>query len=217
MGRYKRYLLPVFILVVFVSLVVILRQFLMIYIIEPIALLGWAVWRLISCVDQNILWIILIVICAILVVQFSLSGKEAAPRLAYREDQKLPSRVEYWRMLINGRAGRKKGSDLLRDNLKDLLINFIEPDESNDLEDQMVIRAEGQNPLPLAVRQFLYPSEAKYGLGTKTSQSGFTLLLAPGWVKRFFQQDDMLLIDEMLCWMEIELEINNERQSLDRN
>jgi len=206
-------MLSILILIVFVSLVVTFRSFLWINIIEPIALLCWAVWRIISSVNQQIYWMILIVICTILVFRLFLSGKTYFPQSAYYETYKPPNRVEYWQTLLKDATLGKKENEDLHDNLKQLLIGILAEDERSDSLDFDEIVAEGQVTLPLALHRLLGPRKEKRKLFSIIHQQNL-IPITPRWLRRwvmkFFPRDNTL-IDETLKWMEAELEISYEK------
>lgn len=213
MDSLNRTVLSILILVLFVSLVISFRSFLLTNIIEPIALMCWAVWRIVSSVDQNALWIILIVFCSILVIRLVLSGKGTPPSSAYPDLDSSPNRVEYWRTTIKDSALGKKESECLRDNLKELLITVLAEAERSDSADLEEIVAKGQVSLPLAAQRFLIPQKAKrekYSLFHQLNVKYFAPRWLRIWTMKLFRQDNTLT-DEILRWMEAELEISYEK------
>ena len=212
MDRLKKYMPPLLILILFVSLVVSFRSFLMINIIEPIALMCWAVWRIVSSVDQNALWIILIVFCSILFIYLFLSGKDNITSSAYHDTYNSLNRVDYWRTQIKNAALGKKENDELRDNLKELLITVIVREERSDSTDLEEIVEKGQVSLSLAAHQFLFSPKGKREIFSITHQLK-AILLAPRWLRKWTMKlirQDNTSIDEIIRLMEAELEISYE-------
>ena len=208
MENRKRYTTFFFLFMILVgSLVIGFRSFFMVYIIEPIALLCWTAWRIISSIDQNIYWAMLIVISAILVLYQLLPGKEAAPRSLYKEKQNSPNRVEHWQKLITDSAAGGDKSDQLRDSLKGLFGSMIAEKTQPGPIDMDELIAKGRVSLPLAVQRFLFPPEQE----SVTLQEKI-MGLAPEWFRNWtskLSKRDKSVIEEMLRWMENELEINN--------
>ncbi|MFC1936038.1 hypothetical protein ACFLYP_00065 [Chloroflexota bacterium] len=185
----------------------------MAYIIEPIALLCWTVWRIASSVDQNIYWMLLIVSFSILVINLVLSGKHNAPRSAYTDKYRAPGRVENWQKLIENASLRKNETEHLRDELKNLLISVITQGARSDSINSEEIVEKVQESLPLAAHQFLFPPTRQRGISSIRHQLK-SLLLAPRWLRKWtrkFISQDNTSIEEILRWMEIEMEINHEK------
>lgn len=213
MEKYKKIVFPFLMLALLIGLFVIFRSFLMDYIIEPIALLFWAVWRIISSVDQNVYWIALIVFCAILVVRLIPSDKDNSPSLAYSHTYKPPNRVEYWQTLIDESILGKNKSEYLRNRIKELSMTVISQVEQPAKMDADEMIATGIPSLPPAARQYLFPPNGKDGISSIKDQLD-NKVFVPRWLRkwqrRYIQQNNVIL-DEILTWMETELEISNEK------
>jgi hypothetical protein len=213
MEHQKKYLPPLIILILFVSLIIGFRSFLMANIVEPIALLFWAVWRLISSVDQNTYWMFLILICVFLVIYLVAAGRQRAPRSAYHEVNNSLNRVEYWQKLIReaslGNSEREYLSGHLRDLRKSAGALVERPVSSNS--DSM--NAKEDVSLTPSAHRFLYPPKGKNGKRS-ISHPLDILSFAPkwlrGWIRKILYQDNPL-IDEILQSMENKLEISNEK------
>ena len=146
MDKIKKSLLPLFILFLFVSLVVIFRSSLLTNIVEPVVLILWLFWRIISSVDQSIYWVILIIFCTILVIRIIPYRKERTSNSAYDYSYTPVSRVEYWQKLIIDADLGKNESEYLRDSLKELLINVISQAERSGSWDSEKTVAEKYQP-----------------------------------------------------------------------
>lgn len=213
MDRIKKYVLPFLILFLLVSLIVIFRSFLMAYIFEPVALLCWVVWRIVSGVDQNIYWIVLIVICIILVIRLIFYKNDKPPNSAYNYTYKPLNRVEYWQTIIMDSDLGKNESEYLQDSMKELLITVTTQVERSDPTDSEEMIVKGSASLPLAAQEYLFPSRRKHGRFSIHHQPNIKFLV-PTWLRRWtrkFIHQDHSLVDEILRWMETELEINYEK------
>jgi hypothetical protein len=213
MEKFKKNLLPFLILSLLVGFFVSFRSSLMNYIIEPIALLFWAVWRIISSVDQNLYWIALIVICAILVIRLIPSEKDSPPSPTYIYTYKPPNRVEYWQTIIDeSRLGKHK-SEYLRNRIKELTMTVISQVEQPATTELDEIVAAGIPSLPPEARQYLFPSNGEDGISSMKDQLNHNVFL-PRWLRKWrrkYIHQNNATMDEVLTWMETELEINNEK------
>lgn len=214
MEKFTKNVLPFLILLLLVGLFIGFRSFLMSYIIEPIALLFWAVWRIISSVDQNLYWIVLIVICAILVIRMIPSEKEGSPSPSYLYTYKPPNRVEYWQTIIDESNLGKHKSEYLRNRIKELTMTVISQVEQPATTELDEIVAAGIPSLPLEARQYLFPSNGEDGISSiKDDQLNRTIGI-PRWLRRWrskYLHQNNAMLDEVLTWMETELEINHEK------
>ena len=93
-----------FFLLLFLGLIlalgVIFRTFILADIIEPVALMFWAFWRLLSSVDQNVYWVLLVFLCLILAIRTLPPEPEIHPEASYIDRQKNIGRVGFWRSKI---------------------------------------------------------------------------------------------------------------------
>ena len=212
MSNSKQVALPILILILLVGFMVSFRSFLLTYIVEPVALLFWALWRIVASVDQHIYWFALIGFCSILIIRLLPTGNDSSSGSAYKNRDKSLSRVEHWQILIKNATLGNAESRLLRDNLKGLLITIGAQDEQSEPIELEEILTRGENSLPLTAQQYLFPPvdrEEKISIIQKIN----LMFLAPRWIRKWiskFVYQDNTLIDEILRRMEIELEINNE-------
>ena len=210
-GTFKRYLLPLLVLGLLAGLVIGFWSFLMTNIVEPVALLFWAVWRVVLSVDQNIYWAVLIVLCAILVIRLIPSENENNPNPAYHYNYKLPDRVEHWQALVEDFVLGKDEDEHLRADLKKLFVSVAELQERYDPMDLEKIHAMGKISLSTRAQRFLFPPKES---GEVIRVNHLPLDLPSKWLRKWvgklFRQDTILL-NEILEWMEIEMEINHDK------
>ena len=212
MGNLKKYIIPLLILFLLTSLVVVFRSFLMTNVIEPVALLFWAVWRIVSSVDQNIYWVVLIFFCIYLIIRLIPSKTDNLPNSADDFTFKSLDRVESWQTLIRDAALGKNESEILQDRLKELYWTVSAEAEWSDSHVSNENKTLSQTSLPLAVQRYLYPSSGKQGMFSKMGQNISYLVPRPlrRWA-RINIYKDYALVDEILGLMETELEINHEK------
>jgi hypothetical protein len=183
----------------------------MTYIIEPVVLLCWLVWRILAGVDQNIYWIVLIVFCSILVIRLIFSGRQKPSISAYDFTYNPLNRVERWQTLIIDADLGKNESESLRESMKDLLITVItQVERSGSTEPEDMIEKVSAS-LPLGAQRYLFPLSRKHGLIPVQSRPNIMVLIPRRlrkYLRKYIHQDHDLL-GEILTWMETELEIND--------
>src|SRR5512146_734173 len=109
------------------ALAVLFPETMLRWIIEPIATVFWAAWRVAASVDQSVYWGALIVICAIAAIRLlphEPNGPGGPARL-YKPEARTP--VDRWRTLIENAGHGDEQRTALRDNLRALLASSINP------------------------------------------------------------------------------------------
>ena len=195
MGSNKKLVFPLLIVLFLIVLTATFRVFLLPYIIEPIALLFWAFWRVISSVDQTIYWILLIVIGAILVFRIIPSNREERLNPAYNGRKKSLNRVEHWQKLIKEAALGKDESKRLRESLEVLLATVAAQEGQSETTAMKEAITRREIPSPLSAQRFRL-------FGPRWFR---------GWMSKFTPQD-YTLIDKTLRWMEIKLELKHDNE-----
>jgi hypothetical protein len=213
MSSLKKYVRPFLVLGLFLGLAINFRSFIMINIIEPIAIMLWASWRIISSVNQNIYWIILIIFCSILMVRLIPVGNDDSSNFGNNFKYSSQSRVEYWQSLISNALMGKDEFEYLRDNLKKLLISLIALEERSKQTNAEDADSLSQIPLPIAIHDFIFPPKGKYKNFSKDYRVQL-LFLIPRWFRKWagkFIRPGNTGIDETLKWMESTMEINRDK------
>jgi hypothetical protein len=204
MAAFKNYFLPSLMLGGIVFLVVRFRFFVLTNLIEPVAALCWTFWRVISGMDQKILWMFLIFSCSILVINFVFSESKKTFRSAYRDKPKPPDRVAYWQTLITNASLGGLEFESLRNDLKMLYLATIGVQaDSIDFEEDS---ADAQTLSPGKAPQFLFPPKGKKRPFYTRHRLNANLFV-PKWLRRWtrrLSRRDYILIDEVLRWMETE-------------
>ncbi|MFC1879018.1 hypothetical protein ACFLZW_03810 [Chloroflexota bacterium] len=206
----KKYWLPVFLLTLMMGLIIGFRAYLMANIIEPVALLFWAVWQIIASVDQIIYWTALIVFCVILVFRLIPFRKDKTPNSSYNHTYKELNRVEFWQILFKEAVRGKNGSEDLRDSLMKLLLAVVDQKGRVEPAESTLIKPDKNILLPPALHKYLFPPSRKNRFLSIGPLSDFKLLI-PRWQRRRtgeFNHKDNTAIKELLSWMEDDLEIN---------
>lgn len=212
MRRLKTYLLPIVVLSVAVAVVESFRTFFMRNIIEPIALLFWAAWRIVASVDQNVYWLVLILACFILVIRLLPIGDHDASHKAYSYQYRPRNRVDYWKKLMTDAMVEKEAAESLHDNLKKLELSIMAGEDGSkpvDLDAGSAAR-ETQSSRPA---HFLALSQEADSAASLAPRSDIIFLVPKAlrkWVRRLFPWDTSS-IDDILGWMETQLEITHEK------
>lgn len=187
------------------GLVLYFRSFLMINIVEPIAILLWLIWRIATSIGQHIYWVILIVLCLYFMLRLVPYENSNSLAPAYNYEYRPPSRVEYWQLLMKDAIRGKVKVENLRDALKDLLCSIIaHTDRAYPASLEQRVKS-GPSPLPVGAHRFVFPPEKIHRL--------HLLSHVPWWfqmrVGKYHSQDNTS-ISELIQWMEFVMEINNE-------
>jgi hypothetical protein len=177
----------------------------MAYVIEPIALLCWTAWRIISSIDQHVYWVLLVIICALFVSYQLLPGKKAASQSLYTDKQGSLNRFDHWQKTISDSAAGGEKADQLRDCLKELAGDMIAQMEQSRPVDMDELAAESRELLPVAVHWYLFLSEQEKG-SIQEKMIDFTPERVRVWMSKF-RKRDYSAIEATLSWMENELEI----------
>jgi hypothetical protein len=197
---------PLVVLSLFLGLAIYFHSFLITNVFEPVAVLFWAVWRIIASVHQNIYWTTLVLLCSLLLIRF-LPFRRNSAGPAYPPEHSSPNRVEDWLRLMKNASPGTDETEYLRDRLKRLLLSVHQAEQAHSLRvDEMGMQE--SEFLPEAVRRFLFPTKEKHDFRSQL------FLLLPIWLRKGANkifQIDTIAIEETLTWMESMMEINNDQ------
>ena len=213
----KRYILPILVLIFLAGIVVSFRSFFMANIIEPIAVLCWVFWRIIASVNQSIYWSILILICLMLMLRLIPIENDNRLNPTYTYKYKSPNRVEYWQTLINESILEREKSERLRVNLENLLTSVNAKPGRTGSKDSDEVIANGQRQLSLRATRLLFPQKQRDGAFILDGRFDIKSLIPKRfqrWAGKFVPQDT-IAIAEILEYMETEMEMSHDGQSLD--
>lgn len=181
-------------------------------IIEPGAIMLWALWRVISSVDQGVYWAGLIILSLALIVR-ALPPRNSSPmNSAYLQHYKSRSPVERWKQLFDEAASGKDEDEALRTSLKNLLEATIQQSQQSaaaTIDEKLA--SEGLS-LPPAAHEYVFPSSSEKKRQAAHRRTG-AWRWAPHWLRQWSQNGtdpDSRAIDELLSWMESILEIEHD-------
>lgn len=206
MKQLNRIIIPLFVLFLLIGLIIGLRSYLLDYLIKPIALLAWGVWRTLLSVDQQFYWILLVIICGGMVFSLIPFWRRQKVKQVYRYAYRPPGQLEYWQTLIKDSISMGNGRDQLRSSLRELVITLMAQDEKSDQSNAEMRISRKINLLPPLVRDYLFPPDQMDGIFTRNVQKR-------AWYRKMSikkQPKEYIFIDATLQWIETELEIDHE-------
>ena len=212
MTIFKKYAIALLVLVLLLAGLESVRSFFMANVIVPIALVCWAVWRVIASVDQIVYWVILIIVGFLLVIRLIPNSSDDKIKPAYKNAYKTSNRVAYWKALLMGMVVEKEDAENLRSDMKNLLASVIHDTEKSISIDLKELTASGKIALSPDAQRFLFPpSQVDRKRSTYSRFKGLSFL--PAWFRRTalkMNHQDIRSMDEILKWIEMEMEINND-------
>lgn len=177
------------------------------YVVSPVAISLWAVWRIIISVDQSVYWVLLIALCCLLMLRvFSVHVGGPLPEAEQPATQQ-PTRVDHWRRVFREAGRTQEGEATLRGSLRNLLAATVRQAEKPVIDDLGQALAALHVSLPPRVRQYLAIDEH----GQERPSRSFPLVARLGRWLRGAAGDDEKVIDEVLQWMEDTMEIKRDQ------
>lgn len=189
-------------------LVYLFRTEFMAYVIEPIGRFFWAIWSVLSRLDQNILWNFAIFLTAALAFLLFPSTRYEKQNSAYEYDYRSEASTSYWNTLLQKSILESEGEQALTLAVQKLALDYME------LEDGHATRGEPDRLL------LHMPSSVSRSLGfvpqTKTPRWKRLIhrsrFLVPRFLRKIVLRQKPSVPAEFLDtiqWMEIELGIEN--------
>lgn len=196
MKQKKAYLFSSLFLITLLAMIIIFRSILGDNILNPLLVALRAAWQMITSVDQSIYWSGLIITCTILAIRIIPKKKSELTSSAYRYNYKPPNPYQYWQNAFKDSSLGPNEKEYLRENLQALYESLVTSQSYTDT-------------LP---EKPILPPSAKYYLLSQDRDKKTISYLFPRWWRRlagsYFYKDNSS-IDELLTWMERQLEINN--------
>lgn len=208
MNGIRKYLLPLLAVILLVVFGLTWRAALMAYIVQPVALLFWAAWRVVASVYQNVYWIFLIVVCFLLILRIAIPKRESRLRSAYKDREASPNPVESWQSLLEEAGLQGQASDELREALKSLVFSAYRMEARNGSLTAEELNAGGMPSLSPEAQQYLFPGTAKRSrlssLQPRSLIAAVPRQLQP-WLRKILRPD-YTIINEILTSVETALE-----------
>ncbi len=185
-------------------------SFVITYVLEPIASMLWAAWRVIASVHQAAWWTLLVILCIVLIVRVLLyeRGNPATPD---RDSQyETPARVERWQVLFRD-AAQGSGNEALRESLAALLTAVAEQEGRSSADPQRAL-ASTRFPWPPAARRYLLGGVAERSEVPEKHRLILARVLR--WLRQTLGRSaasERTAIHELLEWMETAMEIRHDQ------
>jgi hypothetical protein len=228
------YWILLFCLAVALALGFTFRAFVLDYLVQPLALVLWAARRLWLAIDQEVYWIIAILVVLVLTLRALRLQRAAVQRNSYIEAQSQSDRQAYWRILLQRSAsgGRSPSREVLLAELRTLLARAGGPqvDRSAYLDAASLgliydavassapdsTAADNHGPLPPGVAAFLYPDWQRNAQPARTFIARLTAALRrlAGWRLGRSSANFYTAVSATLDTIETYLEIEHDQHSL---
>ena len=166
-------------------------------ILEPVAWLLWAGWRLLAAVDQEVWWVILALACAVPVIRLfdAQLRLHDAGRAGGAADSGSSGRVEHWINRAAADAQGDGGREALRGDLESLAASVAE-----------VTRM----PLPSELGRERLSSKQ---VSPRDAPAGWAAAASLRWLPGSRRRAGQQAIEGLLHWMEDALEIRDDEHS----
>jgi hypothetical protein len=215
--------LTILILGLILLLGILFRSTLMEYLVRPIAILIWYVWRILSSVDQVFYWRAASIL-ALIYIFFSLFLRQLR-KLTVLEPTAPPSsnatleNISYWRTTILVTQDEIETPNILKRNLGNMLASMYASKQSEtstwEVFDGLKLR---RIPLPDPIYAFLFPGNPLSSPRT-FRQILQTIWQTPqNWLRKWTKQDlteYYQKIDQVVAFMESAMEIKYEPDSFE--
>jgi hypothetical protein len=217
MNNFYRWHLYIPLMGVVLVLLVIFRNFVLGFFLEPIALLLWAAWRVILSVDQTVWWGLLIFAIFLLALRFIPTESGGYQRPNHYDDTTHGNngeRLAYWSRRIQASAGKEIEREALRQDFMKLITAILLLREKLEPAQAQEAIRDRQIPVPESVYAFLFPGEPADGNNSRPARARPSPLFQ-NWIKRVRfanKQGYQRNLYEVVCWIETLLEMDhNER------
>ncbi len=183
------------------------------YMLKPLAISLWLIWRLVISVDQNAYWTLLLLGCAAWAIGLLTQSYGEVPAAPVSSTpHPVEAHVARWQTLLQNAFQTNDGEQALRARLLRVLaaINGIpEKMDSAELEDAL---AERRITVPRAVHEYLFSPTGGTARGRSRPLERFF-----SWPASYFHRltrrraiSDGAAIDEILRWMESMMELRHD-------
>ncbi|MBI9049832.1 MAG: hypothetical protein JEZ00_10455 [Anaerolineaceae bacterium] len=202
----KRQLMFILSLSTILTVGIVFRTFILVNIIEPTALLFWAVWRVLISVNQNIYWQTLIWGSIFLLLRFM--PNKTVNQTAYTEkaNSKEIKGTTFWKSLLYEAAGNPAKEDALRFELEKLMLFGLAQQERSSMDEVKKRMQQYEYDFPdFVYRYFLPPAFTwKNRFARLVKSISHTL---PIWIRQLWVSHEQQKIHQMLTWLQKTLEV----------
>ncbi len=213
MGKVPKHLPLLLLLSMLAAALIGFRSVFVPYLVEPIAALLWAAWRLILSVDQNTYWGLLILVCVIVTVRVFATGTSGSPSAESSRRHEPRALVERWQSALADKTFGQEHETELRSSLSNLLASMLGQTEEASAANLRATLASKRITLPPAAQRYLFADavEEKLTGGARLLRL-WQLLPAPirGWIGNRVSPDRNQ-IRELIQWMEFYMELSHDQ------
>ena len=215
MKTMKNNVIGALLVVMLFLLVIIFRDFLLTSAIQPLALLLWAVYRILASVHQRVYWIILILISLILIIRNLPPDTNIYSKYEVAQNGSSIKGFTHWNALLRQSLGLAGDQKILRTELTQILLSAISQSEHQDfgvLQDKFF---DHELEIPENIYAFLLNGKNGQEKLLNKIKKRFYITL-PVRLKKKIRPDSgpaQQSIDQTFTWIEKILEMNNENSS----
>ncbi len=191
-------------------------------IIQPISIVVWLLLRiLVLSIDQKYYWGVIIFIAAFFIYRFLPQQPSAGETDDSQDSNSTLKAIGYWRNLFTFTDQQLLEEKTLKRELVRLLIAFFATQQHTTANFRLYeALQQGGLPLPEQIHTYLFfeePKETKRSLGKRIQ---FLRMAPQKWIQRLTGQETVehnRMIEEVLSFMETELEIKNDHRKFNPN
>ncbi|PKO12651.1 MAG: hypothetical protein CVU39_22750 [Chloroflexi bacterium HGW-Chloroflexi-10] len=187
---------------------ILFRNVLFTFVIEPIGIFFWAIYRVLLSVDQKIFWFVLMVFAGYIVLRNMPASVDEYKKYTDAPSPKSIKGVQYWHQVFTGTAAHGKSQKTVSLEMKDLLISVIASQERLPKTKVIAALDNQQYPLPATTYAFLYPKKETMKTGLFKLNGLLPLRLKNGRLHENREQNE--IVEELLQWIETYMEIHND-------
>ncbi len=181
-------------------------------VVEPLAVVAWAIWRVVASVHQEVYWVGAMILCLAFLIRMLPPGGSAVHGPAYHLKPMPRDRVERWQVLFKDAALGDAEQAALRDALTELVTAAVSDGQQLAPSEVKERLETGTVPLPPAAYQYLFPAPNKdSGLASRFRHA--LLSGGPRWLRRWIHETadpKHRALNELLHWMEWNMEIKHD-------
>jgi hypothetical protein len=222
MNLSRRVVVAILFAVILLFVGILFWPFILTSIIQPMALVIWLLLRLlVLSIHQKYYWAA--IIFAVLVFIFRLLPQNE-PRASLEEpgnSNEALNTMGYWRSIFLHTGGNTSDDKNLKRGLAQLLTSIytskLRASTNFEIYDAL---QRGEIPLPEHIHTFLFPEETQVSRNPIKRFLQFTQTVPRQWMRKWTGQDAAeryKMIDEVLCFMETSLEVNNDERESNAN
>lgn len=126
-----RTLISIFLILLLGLIVIFLRSYFYNNLVEPIVYFIWLIIRILLSIDQEVFWVILILLVTFIALWILPKEQPKKIRSSYLYSNKTENRVAYWKIKFQSADKYAYSRESLQQNLEDLEISITNPQGKN--------------------------------------------------------------------------------------